>query len=238
MSVQNFRDTFSLFTSDLYPDFSQTLTTSVSTVSFILNLLSCPFGETTCGECIYRRCDPLRGWLGVGFEGRTGCQLQCCFCRFGGAVWELLSCERWSALCLSPPNCVCLFYPELQCFTDCIMQRFPAWQTCPFDSSSDYAIICVTRKNRKSRTLCLPAIVSSSRRPLCPVWESVCLSLWVACCKQLRMQYLNCTHINSIDACGSFCPEGVEWEFHLNFQTAFPNPLKDHYVTKSTHVFS
>lgn len=50
--MQNFRDSFSLFMSDLYPDFPQTLTTSVSTVSFILNLLSCPFGETTCGVYI------------------------------------------------------------------------------------------------------------------------------------------------------------------------------------------
>lgn len=131
--------------------------------------------------------------------------------RVGTPVWAMVcSPSLATQLCLP-------LYPELQCFTDCIMQRFPTWQTWPFDSSSDYAVICVTRKNRKSRTLCLPAIVSSSRRPFCPDWESVCLSLWVACCKQLWMQYLNCTHRNSIDACGSFCPGRVKWKFYLNF---------------------
>lgn len=59
----------------VFPEIPETPMSREFTVSFIVNLLSSLFREATCGECIYRRSDPLRGWLGLGFGARrpVGC---------------------------------------------------------------------------------------------------------------------------------------------------------------------
>lgn len=67
----------------VFPQIS--LTSCVFTVSFISNLLSCMFRDATCGECIYRRSDPLRGWLRLGFGD-----------------WRAVSCSAVSAV-VGPP---------------------------------------------------------------------------------------------------------------------------------------
>lgn len=67
--VQSFRNiTESMFsvsmhylTPGVFPEFLDTLMSCVFTASFMSNLLSFLFREATCGACIYRRSDPLRG---------------------------------------------------------------------------------------------------------------------------------------------------------------------------------
>lgn len=51
---------FTMFTC-VFPEIPETPMSREFTVSFIVNLLSSLFREATCGECIYRRSDPLTG---------------------------------------------------------------------------------------------------------------------------------------------------------------------------------
>lgn len=113
-----------VLTPGVSPQFLETLTSCVFTVSFISNLLSAMFREATCGECIYRRSDPLKGWLRLGFGDWRPVSVN--------AVSAIVGTPRvntWTihVLCLSLLVCVCLsHYPGNHCFINVtILQKDP-----------------------------------------------------------------------------------------------------------------
>lgn len=93
----------------VFPEIPETPMSREFTVSFIVNLLSSLFREATCGECIYRRSDPLRGWLGLGFGARRPVGCSC-----GGVVCEPSASIRKDVLCLAL-LCLCLSHYPLNC---------------------------------------------------------------------------------------------------------------------------